>query len=214
MRYKHRNLIPIFLIFFVTFELLAYATTATRPTQPFFELFVLGSSGAATGYYPNATNSRFLAVGESLNWTLSVVNQMGSMQLVDIRVKLGNETINSPNDTEATPSPAPLVAELEHFMLANETWMLPFSWYVANYTLSDGRVMITKLSINNVTYAIQDSPICQASSSVESCSFRLIFELWTWNTNTGNFQVGWWNGQRQIIAWLQIWFGLAPPSPK
>lgn len=208
MGFKYRNLIPIFLTFLVAFELLAYATIATRPTQPFSELFVLGSNGTAADYYPN---SSYLAVGEDVNWTLGVVNQMGSMQLVDIRVKLGNATLNSPNDTEATPSPAPLVTELKHVMPDNETWMMPFSWHVVNYTTSAGRVMITKLSINGVTYPLQDPPICQAATP-ESCSFRLIFELWTWNTDTAGFQIGWWNGERQIIAWLQIWFALAPPQ--
>jgi len=208
MRYKYRTLIPIFLTFLVAFELLTYATIATRPTQPFFELFVLGSNGTAADYFPNSTN---LAVGENVNWTLGVVNQMGSMQLADIRVKLGNETIISPNDTQATPSPAPLVTEFKHFILANETWTLPFSWHVSNYTSSDGRVMITKLSINNVTYPLQDAPTCQTGVS-ESCSFKLIFELWTWNTDDADFQFGWWNGQRQIVAWLQIWFGLGTPS--
>ena len=206
MKFKYRNLVPVFLTFLIAFELLTYASITTRPTQPLFQLFVLGSNGTATDYYPNST---YLSVGQNLKWALGVTNQMGSMQLVDVRIKLGNATVNSPNDTLATPSPAPLVTELKHFMLANETWMILFSWHVDNYTFSDGRVLVTKISINNVTYTLQDPPACQ-SDTLEACSFRLIFELWTWNTDTADFQIGWWNGERQIIAWLQIWFGLAP----
>jgi hypothetical protein len=167
---------------------------------------MLGSTGTAANYYPN--NSSNLQTGENVQWNLGLVNDMGSLQYVSIRVKLGNQTIDSPNDTLAQPSPAPLITEFKHFILNDETWMVPFDWQIVNYTTTaEGNVSIHSLTIDNVTYVLQNSPVCPG---INSCSFRLIFELWTWNVESNNFQVGWPNDGQQRMAWLQLWFNLIP----
>jgi hypothetical protein len=200
-----RQLLPIFLTLLILFETAAYVSMTPRPTDKFFQLYVLGSNGTADNYYPN--NSSYLKVGENVNWQVGVVNDMGSVQLVAIRVKLGNLTIDAPNDTLATPSPAPMVAEFRQFMQDNGTWEMPFSWEVANFTTTpDGHILTLELMINNATYVIQNPPSCIAYS----CSFRMILELWTWSTSVANFQFSWLNDDQQEIAWLQLWFNLAP----
>jgi hypothetical protein len=191
----------------ILFEMVAYVTTITPVSEKFFQLYVLGSTGTAGNYYPN--NSSGLQIGENVQWNLGLVNDMGSLQYVSIRVKLGgNQTIDSPNDTLAQPSPAPLITEFKHFILNNETWGVPFDWQIANYTTTtEGYVSIHSLTIDNVTYVLENSPVC---SRIDSCSFRLIFELWTWNVESNNFQVSWSNGEQQRMAWLQLWFNLVP----
>ena len=101
-----RNVLPIFLMFLIVFELAAYVGTATRPHDMFYQLYALGPDGTATNYYPHASES--LLVGERLMWYIGASNEMGSVQFVSIRVKLSNQTIEPPNDTMAIPSPAPL----------------------------------------------------------------------------------------------------------
>lgn len=200
-----RSLLPIFLTTLILFEIVAYTTTITRPTEKFFQLYMLGSTGTASNYYPN--NSSSLQIGENVQWNLGLVNNMDSFQYVSIRVKLGNQTINPPNDTLAQPSPAPLITEFKHFILNNETWRVPFDWQIVNYTTTaEGHVSIHSLTIDNVTYVLENSPVCPG---INSCSFRLIFELWTWNVDSNIFQVGWSNGDQQRIAWIQLWFTLA-----
>ncbi|MGD0423889.1 MAG: hypothetical protein ABSA92_10590 [Candidatus Bathyarchaeia archaeon] len=201
-----RGLLPIFVTLLIIFEMAAYASTIVRPQEQFFQFYALGSNGMAGNYYPN--NSTFLQIGESVQWSLGVVNNMGSVQYVSIRVKLGNQTINPPNDTLATPSPSPLIAGFNQFMPDNGTWQMPFVWQIANYTITpDGHIVISTITINNATYAIQGSTTCQ---SMNSCNLRLIFELWTWNVDSADFQIGWMNGDQQRIAWLQLWFNLTP----
>lgn len=201
-----RNLLPIFFILLILFEVAAYASTIVRPQEQFFQFYALGSTGIAGDYYPN--NSTYLQLGENVQWNLGVVNNMGSFQYVSIRVKLGNLTTDPPNDTFAIPSPAPVIAEFKQFMSDNGTWQMQFVWQIANYTMTpDGHVIIRELTINNETYAVQDPPICQ---SINSCNLRIIFELWTWNVGVADFQIGWMSGDQQRIAWLQLWFNLAP----
>lgn len=201
-----RALLPLFLTLLVLFEMGAYATTITRPTERFFQFYVLGSDETAGNYFPN--NSSLLQIGENVEWNLGVVNNMGLVQLVSIRVKLGNQSISAPNDTTSEPSPSPQLAEFKQFIIDNGTWIMPFTWQIMNYTIAtDGQVSIHQISIANVPYILQDPPTCPG---INSCSLRMIFELWTWNVDTSDFQIGWGSGDQRRIAWLQFWFNLAP----
>lgn len=201
-----RNLLAVFLILLVLFETAAYFSTITRPSEKFFQLYVLGSDGTAGNYYPN--NSSSLQIGENIGWHIGVVNDMGTAQFVSIRVKLSNQTMNSPNDTLAISASAPIIAEFNHFLGNNETWQIPFEWQIANYTLSTNEhVIIQELTIDNATYALVNAPTC---ISLNSCNFRLIFELWTWNVTIAGFQFGWWNNGQEQAAWLQLWFSISP----
>ena len=211
MKFKLRSLrifLSIFLTFLIIFETAAYIATTPRPQEGFFEVYALGTGGMANDYYPN--NSPFIQTGESVTWFISVSNQMGSFQFVDIRVKLGNSTIVAPNDTTVSPSPAPLIVEFKRFIQNNETWEIPFTWQILNFTTTRLGMRIIQLQIDNITYFLQNNPTC---SSLTLCQFRFIFELWTWNTDTSDFQFGWWIGDQQRIAWLQLWFNIALGAP-
>jgi len=203
-----RGLLPVFLTLLVLFEAAAYTVTTPGPRESFFELYALGANGLAGNYYPS--NSTFIEPGTPVTWYIGISNQMGFLQFVDIRVKLGNQTINPPNDTTASPSPAPLIVEFRRFIPDNGTWEIPFVWQVLNFTTRNGYSRILQLKIDDITYSIQDSPTC---TSLKSCRFRFIFELWTWSVSSADFQIGWWNGDQRRIAWLQLWFSLAPGAP-
>jgi uncharacterized membrane protein len=206
---SHRNFIAFFFTLLIIFEVAAYVATTPMHQENFFELYALGAKRLADDYYPN--NSPRIQTGQAVTWYIGVSNRMGTVQFVDIRVKLGNVTFNPPNDTTVTPSPAPLIVEFKRVISNNGTWEIPFVWRILNFTTTrDGHSRIIQLQIGNVTYALQNSPTCPGLSS---CRFRFIFELWTWSVNSGEFQLGWWNGGKQRIAWLQLWFNLTPGAP-
>jgi hypothetical protein len=203
-----RRLLPLFLASLIILEGAAYVATTPRPREGFFELYALGANGIASDYYPN--NSSFIQPGEPVTWYIGLSNQMGSVQFVDIRVKLGNQTINPPNDTNASPSPAPLIVEFKRFISDNATWEIPFVWQILNFSTQGNHSRLLELQIDNVSYLVPNAPTCSVQGS---CSLRFIFELWTWNVSVGDFQMGWWNGDQQRIAWLQIWFNPTPGAP-
>lgn len=135
---NRRTLLAVFIALLVVCELTAYAINTPRPTEQFFQLYVLGANHMAGNYYPkNETN---IQVGEPLMWYLGATNSMGSVQLISIRVKAGNQTINAPGDQQAIDSPAPVVTDFERALLDNETWEVSFNWSVSNATLSYGSV--------------------------------------------------------------------------
>jgi hypothetical protein len=193
-----RSWVVVFVVFLVVFETVAYVATTPRPGEQFFQLYVLGENHLAADYYPNDDPN--IGLGDSVRWYLGVTNFMGSVQLVAIRVKLGNQTIQPPNDQNATPSQAPLITEFQRFLQDNETWEFSFIWQILNATASGGVTRILGLEINNQTY-----PVFGVDAE-NGYNFRFIIELWTWSVDSGSFGFGWYAGTEQRVAWLQIWF--------
>jgi hypothetical protein len=90
-------------------------------------------------------------------------------------------------------------------MHGNGTWEIPSGWQITNISGTVGHLHIVEIVIDNMTYFIEDSHAC---SDLRSRSFGLIFKLGTRNDIT-NFHFGWWNGDREWIAWLPPWFELS-----
>lgn len=197
-RQNRRNLLVVFITLLIVFEMVAYVATTPQPQEHFFQFYVLGTNRMAAGYYPN--NDSNIRVGESVRWLVGVTDLMGNVQLVSIRVKLGNQTISAPDDLQGLPSPAPLVTEFMHVIQNNGTWELPFVWRISNVSSVEGSTRILELRINNQTYPMQ------GSFARNGFNFRLIFELWTWNVDSSALEFGWRSGTEHRAAWLQIQF--------
>jgi hypothetical protein len=193
-----RNLLAVFITLLIVFEMIAYVATTPRPQEQFFELYVLGSNRMAADYYPNGDPN--IRANEQVAWYLGVTNLMGNVQFVAIRVKLGNRTINAPNDTQVLPSPAPLVTEFARFIQSNETWEFPFIWSISKLTVVNASTCISQLQIGNETYQLP------SSTALKGYNFRIIIELWTMQSETGALQFGWNTGGEHRVAWLQVWF--------
>ena len=191
-------MIAVFIVLLIVFETLAYVLTTPRPQEQFFQVYVLGANRLAASYYPN--NDSNIRIAESISWYVGVGNMMGSIQFVALRVKLGNSTISSPNETQALPSPAPPVIEFSRFIQNNETWEFPFVWQILNMSTAQGSTRLLALQVNNQTLLMSDS------SALGGHNFRFIFELWVWDTDLASFQFGWFTENEHRVAWLQIWF--------
>ena len=202
---NRRTLIAVFITLLVVCEMVAYVATTPRPREQFFQLYVLGAKHMAADYYPN--NDTDIRIGEPVTWYLGVTDNMGTAQLVAIRVKIGNQTIKPPDDQQALESPAPVVTEFMRFLQENETWETPFVWSISDAVSSGNSTRILTLQINNETYQIQDS------SASNGHNFRLIFELWTWQTEANAFEFGWTANGEHRVAWLQVWFNMTSPRP-
>jgi hypothetical protein len=194
---NRRTLIAVFIMLLIVFEMFAYVATTPRPRERFFQIYVLGANRKVADYYPN--NDTNIRPAELVQWFVGVTDFMGNVQLVVIRVKLGNQTIPPPDDVNASPSPAPLVTEFSRFIQNNETWEFPFVWQIVNAVAVDGSARIIELRINDETFQLQ-------SSARGGYNFRLIIELWTWDTESGALQFGWRTANEHRVAWLQVWF--------
>ena len=197
---SRRYLLVVFLTFLVIFEMVAYVTTTPRPREQFFQLYILGANRLLSDYYPN--NDPNIGVGDLVRWHVGVTDFMGSVQLITIRVKLGNQTIRTPDDLQAQPSPAALVTEFSRFIQDNETWEIPFFWQIVNADTLRGSTRILEMQINNETYQVP------GLTALDGHNFRVILELWTWETQSETLQFGWSSGNERRVAWVQVWFNM------
>jgi len=200
-----RTLITVFIVLIVIAETGAFLALTPHPQERFFQLYVLGSNRLAADYYPQ--NNPDLHVASPVSWYVGVTNFMGNVQLVEIRLKLGNETTTPPNDTTDTPSSAPELVAFDRALMNNETWEFPFLWTITNATTTAGTIHIIRMQINNETYQIPNW------SANNGYNFRLILELWVWQTNTNTLTFGWNNNGEYHTAWLQVWFNMTTPTP-
>ncbi len=195
-----RRLIVIFLTSLIVFETIAYITTNPPPREQFFQLYLLGANRKLSDYYPK--NDPNIRPRDYIQWYMGATNFMGKVQLVAIRVKLGNQTIRPPDDIEGQPSPSPMITEFRRFIQNNETWEFPFFWRVANVDSSATATRVLRFEINNRTYQVGDL------SARNGQNFRLIIELWTLDMQSGDLQFGWFDGTARRVAWLQVWFNV------
>lgn len=200
-----RTLIAVFIILTVVAESAAFVATTPRPQERFFQVYILGSNRLVANYYPH--NNTNLRVASPVSWYVGVTNFMGNVQLVEIKLKLGNETTTSPNDTSYAPSSAPELTAFDRFLMDNETWEFPFAWSITNATKTAGSIHILRIQINNETYKISNW------SANNGYNFRIILELWVWQTNTNTLTFGWNSNGEYRTAWLQLWFNMTTPTP-
>jgi hypothetical protein len=204
MTQNRRNLIVVFITLLIILETAAYISTTPRPQEQFFQLYVLGANRLAADYYPN--NSPNLRARDLVRWYVGVSDFMGSVQLIELRVKLGNQTIAPPSDQPLSPSPAPTIMEFSRFLANNETWEFPFTWQILNLASSHNSTQLLRLQLNNQTITVQ------SLSARSGNNFRLMIELWVWNIDTSAFEYGWFAGTEHRAAWLQLWFNATSPT--
>jgi len=127
---------------------------------------------------------------------------MSKAQRAMVIVRLGNSTTQSPNST----TPATLIPQLtamQLFLGIGETSRLNFTWSVESTNQTGGLVFLN-LVINGQPLSGQ-AQIGAASGR----NFRLIFELWTFDTTTESFQYGYPVTGGIVGEWLQVWFNTA-----
>jgi len=208
-RQNKRTLIAVFVVLIVVAEVTAYFTTTPLPKEQFFQFYVLGSNRLAADYYPDDNPN--LRLDAPLSWYLGVTNFMGNAQLIEIRLKIGNETTNAPNDTTDAPSLGQVLISFDRFLMDNETWEFPFVWDISNATTSGGSTHILTVQINSKSYQVA------SWSATNGYNFRVILELWVWQTESNALEFGWNGNGEHRIAWLQLWFNLTnttPPLPQ
>jgi len=192
-----------FLIVFVSLSLIfssvAYYATSKPPAQPYMA-FGISSNRGLQQYIPGSNFT--ITPSETVDWTIQVTNDMNTAQFVLIVIRLGNSTTQSPNSTIPTAT-VPEISTTQTFLGLGDTSQLNFSWTVQS-TNKTGNLVFPSISING-QLATGQLQVGAASGR----NFRLIFELWTYDTTTGSFEYGYPGTSGTIGEWLQVWFNVA-----
>ena len=184
----------------------AYAVLNPPPSERFYAMYILGSNGLVEHYYPN--DDPDLAIGKPVNWTIGVYNHMGSLQYVVVRVKLLNSTLPSPSEITGTPSVRTPLFEFARVLVDNETWSIPFVWRILNVSPSSGGLLVTGISINQVTLT------GDLARAVSGFNYRFVFELWFYDGATNDLVFSWHTQSARYSVWTQIWFNVTSTTSK
>lgn len=198
---QHRKAV-VFLVFLASFTIVyssvAFFALSKAPAQAFIGFGVFASNGSLSNYYQNS-GAPNVTIGQTLNWHLQIANRIGRVQLAEIVVRMGNLTTIAP--TETGPANAPDIEESIITVPNGENSTVNFDWKILSVS-HPGRLTYLNLEINGK----QVKPLIGA---VSGQGFRLIFELWTFEGQSGSFQYGYSGDNGRVGNWLILWFNSA-----
>jgi uncharacterized membrane protein len=145
--------------------------------EAFSELYLLGPDQMASNYPYN------VAVGQNYSVYVDVANHLGSSANYALYVKLANATDQLPNTNLGTPSPLQPLYEYRISLEDGTVSQRFLSFKVTDATISPATSQINSLKINDVTLNVDKSAVWNSNSS--KFSYKLFFELWLLNEQTG-----------------------------
>jgi hypothetical protein len=205
---KAKRSLVVFLMLLITFTIIFASITfyliSSPPSQPFMAFGIYSSDGGLQGYGTNST----IIPGQTFSWYMLLTNHMSTAQFAEVVVRIGNQTTPSPNSTTPLISYPPLIT-MGQFVGAGATARFNFTWTLESLNQT-GTNVLANLIINGNN--VNSAPVQTASGH----SFRLIFELWTYDFQSGGFLYGYGNQTSSFGvtnsregSWLQIWFNPA-----
>ncbi|MDG7011215.1 MAG: hypothetical protein JRN57_03750 [Nitrososphaerota archaeon] len=185
-------------VFLMVLSTGVYLLTTPRPTDSFFQFYVLGNNGTEGDYF---AHNNTMVVNQVENWTLTVGNRFTSSQLVGVVVKLGDSGTILPNGALGAPSNGTEVASYYQVLDTNQNWTLPFAWTITSLTSQGGTDSIG-ISIDGRAYTTT-LPVPPQGGPL-----KLIFELWSLSPSSNQMGFGWTSNGKTEGAWLQIYFNM------
>ena len=175
----------LFIAVTVVLALLVVSPTVARvlvyPTTDYFtELYMLSSSHTAENYPYNIVSNQNYSV------FLDIANHLGSCAYYVVEVKFRNDTQSGPDSLSFTSSNLPSLYNVTAFVANEATWELPIT-FSFNYSVNQFQANFNSMSFNG-----ENIPLAGESSNWNSTTNvffgNLFFELWIFNSTTGNFQ--------------------------
>jgi uncharacterized membrane protein len=148
--------------------------------EPFSELFLLGVQQKAENYPYNIVNDASYTV------YAGVTNHLGTSEYYVLYMKLANGDDVLPNDEQGIPSSLAPLYEFRFQVQNEQTWLKPVTFQISNSYVIGDKATIGSLTINNVEYTVNKQTFFNETQS--TYQYRLIFELWLFNSSLGTAQ--------------------------
>lgn len=184
MRFKTYKpfIIIIAFILCLTLTVALIASFWPKYEDQFFEFGLLGKDKRAEAYYPNDNST--LILGSQLNWYIFIHNHMGSDQNVVVKVKLVNSSVDLEIDQHNEALIFDSLVEFPLQLPVNNTLLMPFSWTVVEARSQENSIILKQLIINDQVFDV-DIP------AVSNSFFRMVFELWVYDSSSESYAFGW-----------------------
>jgi hypothetical protein len=148
--------------------------------EQFSEIYVLGPEHLAQNYPSN------IAVGQNYSVYVGVGNHLGASAYYVLYAKFQNVTDLLPNATTETPSPALPLYEYRFSVPDGTSWESPLTFSVSNATISPNQSLVKTVMINGFKFNVNSQVVWDLNST--TFSYRLVFELWLYNTTSNSVQ--------------------------
>lgn len=187
----------------------------------FFEIGLLGPEGYATDYFPN--EDAIINIGTPLNWKIYVNNHMGEAQKIKIKVKFLNSSFDDPY--EYTTFLDESIIEYDLDLEKDEYLVIPFELSILNARFEENYYTITR-TVNQTdgegqyeieeqldAVVVKDILINNQLTEINKISttggdYRIVFELWVYDENLGNYGYGWVHEGKYHSAIVYLWFNV------
>ena|SRR2546422_2717442 len=168
----------------------------------FMSISTLGEGMKAEHYF--AKQNSTLMTGDEMHWFVNIHNHFGNSKYVSIRMYVLNSTQSIPLDAESEEGKYPMVYESRYLLEDNATVTVPVNWSIVGADKHYGYITISDLKVNG-----RDIKGVETRSVQDNNSFRVIFELWTYDSNLNRFVLNQPNdSNNENYVWNQIWFKL------
>ena len=171
-----------------------------RQEESFVALALLGEEGVIADYFPD--DAPIVFRNSSIKWHINVLNRMGGVQHVIIRVRFADSKHPLPNSSACVSSPAPVIFEFQRVLSDNETLIIPFEWSLVDIDEVGDTYNITKIKINDhmipIDYEVVNDEV-----------FKMIFEIWVFEESMHEFNFEWFNMGETRCAWNHIQFKIS-----
>jgi len=151
-----------------------------RSGEDFSELWLLGAEHAAENFPFN------VSANEQYRVYVGASNHLDRSGYYSVYVKFGNLTHQLPNSTTSEPSSLSPAYESRFALSDGEAWEVPLNVAFDYVPVQHNVTLLRKVSINGLVFPVD--LISVWNSDINGFYFRMIFELWLYNTDSNNFQ--------------------------
>ena len=174
-----------------------YNILPEREQEKFISLGILDKDGLTENYYP--TLDPVIYTGILNKWQIHLYNNFNQVKQIIIKIKILTPRVDSPNSSTCTPCSGVEVFEIRRFIKKDQTLNIPFDWIITEVNTKDNTSTITNILINNQTRNVN-------ITHKKNDTIRIIFELWTYDQNDGQFLFYWTDIGEKRCVWTQIQF--------
>jgi hypothetical protein len=158
--------------------------------EQYSELYLLGPDQTPQSIPLN------IATGQNYTVNVGIGDHLGTSAYYVLYVKLRNETNQLPNQTTGTPSSLPQLYEYSSLVQNGENWTAPLTFSVSHISISDNRLVLGSITINNVECNV--CKIAEFDQQNDGYYYQLFIELWAYNPISQTFEYQ----NRFVYFWL------------
>lgn len=195
--------ISLSLIFLIIYSGIAYLLLSNRPSEEFFEIGLLGKNRKAIDYFPE--NTSMVTKGVNITWYIMVTSYFRTPQIIKIVIKLGNNKTSMPDESTGSPSNGTEIFSWYALLTYRDVRFFKFFWKITEIEVIEDFYYLT-LDLNGTLIKK-----VKEIGAYKGRNFVILTELWSLDSSSKDFILGWKMGYQRKVVWTHIFFNVTLP---